>query len=444
MAANINTKDICVATQGIDSKAAVLPVDPIKIEVLRLPADHIDDIEPANVDGGKTTLHVYHEHGCAHKLITPTISPSQERRWGPKLAEQKARRLAKKEAKQQREASQVPALSTKPPSSSPSPPSPKQSSEEVDESYFLHTPYLSFHLPPSVLYAGPSKYWPAQPVALIHTACFWHSYKIQLGASLSLPGVLDPRGVVSRRHNSDPTPRSKHDAEAGKSLKGYRVRGWRLWGETGKKYVHSIRDKRRAGVLFDDPDVFPVVVNEDEKARAGEKVRADEVVYLTWLTPLSHHTRCYAFHFRGVEFRWKGTGTVKEGRRCGWMVRFCHLKLVARVPCDGEGDEERAREVCLGKYTCSIAEEKSGMLEIFDRAVLRFVEECMPGLLKCQSPAKEDVDEIGEGKITWLKKGALYHLIVATVLCMVNAEKEKRHTLIDLIIGAGENAGSGG
>lgn len=140
------------------------------------------------------------------------------------------------------------------------------------------------------------------------------------------------------------------------------------------------------------------------------------------------------------------------------MLRFCHLKLVAKVPLSDKrkmplsgaekaGEVGGRREVCLGKYTSSIAAEKSGTLEIFDGAVVRFVQDYVPTLLEEDSVDGEKADagdEDEEDKIKKLKRGILYQLVVATVLCMANAEKEKRHTLIDLVIGIAENAGNGG
>ena len=398
-----------------------------------------EDAASVTVRESRTLLHIYIDHECGHRAITPIISPSQERRFGPKPAEQKARRAARKAARVLRSSMPI-----SPADHTVSPTSPDINPNSLD-TYYLHTPYLSFHLPASILYTGTDRHVPSKPVAIIHTACFWRSYRIQLGSALSAPGVIDPRGVVSGRHNGGSKRVLREDEKNGdgKALKGYRVRGWRLWGETGKAYVHRIREKRRTGEVFDDPDVD---CEDDKEGRAG-KVVADEVVRLTWTSPLSRHTRCYAFWFRGMEFQWKGTGTVREQRKCGWMLRWCHLKLVARVPVDvGEKEEGCWREFCLGKYTSSIAAEKSGTLEVFDDAVVRLVEENMPGLLAGERPngGRTDNCQDCESKTERLKGGVLYQVIVATVLCMMRAEKEKRHTLIDLIIGAGENAGNGG
>ncbi|KAF2626262.1 hypothetical protein BU25DRAFT_104302 [Macroventuria anomochaeta] len=449
MTAIVHPKTALIATQEPDDKTFIKPSDSIKIDITRLPADkdELEDTTPATTGPSRTALHIYFEPTCGHKLITPTLSPSQERRWGPSPKQQKARRIAKKEAKKLRETNRVSPSSLTPPGPPPLPVSTEPVQAE-EGSYFLHTPYVSFHLPPSVLYVGSERYAPSRPVALVHGGWFWRSYKIQLGPSLAISGVIDPRGVVSYQHNGgDKKTLQRNEAHGdGRMLKGYKVRGWRLWGETGKSYVHTIRSNRKAGISFDDPDIE----NKHGEGRTREKVKADEVVYLRWTTPLSRQTRCYTFQYRGIEFQWKGTGTVSEGRRCGWLLRFCHLKLVAQIPFNSKphaGKEDGMREVCLAKYTSSIATEKSGALEIFDSVVLRFVQDCVPGLLVKEVLGEEkgvDGDGDEEDKIARLKGGVLYQVIVATVLCMVNAEKEKRHTLIDLIIGAGENAGNGG
>lgn len=412
-----------------DSDTPPEPDDSTRVTLL--PTTDMEQVTPGST---RTILHIYHSRHSAHKLITPQLSAPQERRWGPTLREQKALRHAKAAQKAQK------AHTTPQPHS-------------LDPAaFFLHKPRLAFHRPPCVLYTGSSHYDPAVPAALIHSSCFWAAFRIQIGPALAQPGVVDPRGVVSWAHNGGTRGFLRRDERgAGRLLRGYRVRGWRVWGETGRAYVRDVWERRAAKVVGGDPD-------GELKGGAGEKACADEVVWLRWVRPLSRHTRCYAFAFRGVEFQWRGTGSVCEERTCGWMLRFCHLKLVARVPvCAEEEKGERMREVCLGKYTSSLAAEKSGTLEVFDSSVLRFVRECTPSLL-LMDHADDDTDRTGseeleqgylasecdEDEIAHLRKGVLYQLIVATVMCMAKAEKEKRHALIDLILGAGENAGNGG
>ena len=230
-----------------------------------------------------------------------------ERRSGPTIKEQKATRKEKKE----RVDAGVPSV------------------EPDDNAFFLHRPYLAFHVPPRVLYIGNSKHT-AQPAILIHEGCFWTEYKLQLLPSIT--GILDPRGVAPWRHNGGDKKALKHDDH---KLKGYKVRPWRLWGEAGKDYVRSVKNIRKTGE-GQDPDVITTTNGKSE-----EPATADEVVYLRWKNPLSRHTRCYQFQYAGIEFFWKGTGFVKESRTCGVLLRFNHLKLVTRLPGTEEKKEER-------------------------------------------------------------------------------------------------------
>ncbi|KAJ8115061.1 hypothetical protein OPT61_g3207 [Boeremia exigua] len=446
MAAAIEPKTALILRAELATKSRSVPSEDIKVDITRSPTEDTEDATSVSAQDTRTLLHIYFQSDCGSKSITPTLSPSQERRWGPTPKEQKARRAAKKAAKKLRSASRLCPTPTTPVESAALPIS-TGPAEATGDSYFMHTPYLSFHVPPSVLYVGTDRYSPSIPVALVTSGCFWRAYRIQLGRALSLPGVIDPRGVVSWRHNggSKTVLRDNDRNGDGRLLKGYKVRGWRLWGETGKSYVHTIRNQRKAGQLFDDPD------NNDksDNRTTRHKVRADEVVHLTWTRPLSRHTRLYSFKFRGIEFQWKGTGTVSEGRECGWMLRFCHLKLVAKIPINVESEkEEGTREVCLGKYTSSVAAEKSGTLTVFDQVVVRFAMEWMPSLIEEEMQGAEKTGSLDcnaeENQVSNLKRGSLYQLIVATVLCMASAEKEKRHTLMDLVIGILENAGNGG
>ncbi|KAF2830640.1 hypothetical protein CC86DRAFT_165152 [Ophiobolus disseminans] len=397
-----------------------LPSKPPVLEVARIRTDDEDD-EDDDSTYRHSTFHIYGEKEC-YKVISPALDPTKERRTGPTLKQLKARRAEQKE----RKASGLP----------PTAPN--------DNAFFLHRPYLAFHIPPHVLYTGNSKHG-TTPAVLIHPGCFWKEYKLQLGPSIGLPGVLDPRGVVAWKHNGGEKKALKADAH---KLKGYKVRTWRLWGETGKEYVQCVKRSRATGEAM-DPDVL------DTKAPTQPAV-ADEVVHLRWSSPLSLQTRRYHFTYRGVDFHWKGTGTVKESRRCGVLLRFNHLKLVARLPLD-TGDEkemkkDQRREVCLGKFTSSVAKMKSGTLELYDMALVRLCEEYMSEMLE-EDPFEDEEAESVDGptesvtesfKTARLKKSTLYQVIVATALCMVGSEKEKRHTVLDFIMQAGEGGGGGG
>jgi hypothetical protein len=303
--------------------------------------------------------------------------------------------------------------------------------EPDNNAFFLHRPYLAFHVPPRVLYMGNSKHT-AQPAVLIHEGCFWKEYKLQLLPPI--PGIIDPRGVVCWRHNGGDKKALKLDDH---KFKGYKVRTWRLWGETGKDYVHSVKSTRDTGDGL-DPDVI-----REQNVRSGEPATADEVVYLRWTNPLSRRTRRYHFHYAGIDFLWKGTGSVKESRACGLLLRFNHLKLVAQVPATEQKRQEPA-ELCLGTYTSSVAREKNGTLEFFDATIMRLVDEYAPSMLSEIEGGLEEEDKDTE-RVLRMRRSTLYQVFVATAMCMIKSEKEKRHTLLDLLLtGATEGGGAGG
>jgi folylpolyglutamate synthase/dihydropteroate synthase len=104
------------------------------------------------------------------------------------------------------------------------------------------------------------------------------------------------------------------------------------------------------------------------------------------------------------------------------FLRFNHLKLVA-----GVSAEKGGHEVCLGKYTSSIAKEKSGVLELFDGAIVRFAEEHALGSLE------EGLDGESEERVA-----------EDDVDVKIASEKEKRHTLIDILVEAASQGGGGG
>jgi hypothetical protein len=418
---------------------------PSCIEITRLPTPDVDDdddeLKPtSSID---STYHIY-SAGEVHKLISPTIDPTKDRRSGPTLKEQKASRISRKT----RKAAGLP----------PTIPD--------SNAFFLHRPYLAFHCPPSVLYTGNSKY-ETTPTILIHPSLFWREYKLQLGPAIGAPGVLDPRGVVCWKHNGGDKLALKSDPH---KLKGYKVRTWRLWGETGKAYVRRVKKIRKTGDGIDPDTIDGRVLAKEKKANDTDlldvaaqnpsvPVRANEVVTLRWTSPFSRQTRTYHFSYRGLDFSWKGTGTVKESRRCGMFLRFNHLKLVVKVPLSPvpqEKDNEKSitatekderLEICLGKFTSSVAHDKSGTLVLFDKALVRLVDEYVPGMLVEEDHLEKGRDEEDDfqEKVSRLKKSSLYQVIVATATCMIASEKEKRHTLIDVLVALAEGgAGAGG
>lgn len=367
------------------------------VQITRLPDSDI----PVH-DARRTTYHIY-DVKQKHRRIQTVVDIKKE---SPLSTEGRKARKARKEAKKTGVVIEL------------------ETSGDVDDAFFLHSPYVAFHGPPKVLYAGQDKH--ATPAILIHGSAFWRRYTLQYGDSIATPGVLDPRGVVCWKHNGGDKKALKADA---RRLKGYKVRTWRLWGETGKAYVHQVKANRKARI-GPDPDVLV----DPTTGEIEQPILADGVVYLKWERPFSRHTRRYHFEFGGIDFSWKGTGSVEKSKHCGFCLRFAHLKLVAKLPTDGTNQKDRD-EVCLALYVCSMNKKKCGRLEIFDNALLRLTEDYL-----------EPVGEIGVAeeeaeKVKRLKKTMLYKIVIATAMCMIAGEKEKREMVYEWLQEAGEGAG---
>ena len=305
--------------------------------------------------------------------------------------------------------------------------------EDCDKpGFFLRQPYLSFHHPPRVFMRGLAK--DGAPLCLVHSSLFWRRMKLQLGHRLADDGIVDPRGVVDASYNVNKEARGEAD------LKGYKVRSWRLWCESGKKYHRQVNEQRRSGLEIDK--VW-------DAAHMNSKPIIDEVVMLDWVSPFSRDTRRYHFRYAGLDFYWKGTGTVKESRCCGMFLRYNHLKLVARVPLTDSSDPQLSKtankrknhdsefgEVCLAKYTSLIGVKKSGTLEVFESAIHRIYQDYITPQNGTTKEVLDDVDG--------LKQTRLYHLVIATGMCMVIQERQKRETVkktIELLIAGGEGGG---
>jgi hypothetical protein len=341
----------------------------------------------------RTTYHIYHEKN-RHRRIQTTIDLDLE-------SPRSAARCAAKEKVQTRTVDET----------------------DASQSFFFHKPYLAFHSPPLVLHAGSTKHGP--PVLLIHSSAFWRKYKIQYGDSLAAADVLDPRGVVAFSHHGGNKPDQLKADDT--KLKGYKVRTWRLWGESGKDYVRQVREERKHGRKRE---------SGPQRSECGDPVRADGVVYLKWSNPFSLCTRQYHFHYASIDFYWKGTSSVKKRGFFGMFVRFNHLKIVAaiHVPSPVEtGAEPAVREVCLGRYVSSVSKKKCGRLELYDGVIARLVEE--------HSGKKDGEQERGRDETLERRKVCLVRIIVATAICMIAAEKEKREAVGQWLEHAGEGGG---
>ncbi|KAI5785889.1 hypothetical protein EDC01DRAFT_661859 [Geopyxis carbonaria] len=346
--------------------------------------------------------------------------------------------------------------------------------------YYMHAPTLWGHVPPRTLRLGGRKDAPV--VCLIDGDMSWRRWKLDFAApackkprgapmradttpaplqSLNDPGVMDPRGVQTAR---------------------YPLRSWSLPGESGKAWAREQRARRRTGVEIPDA----CLPRAPDEAAIPPHLRVTDgddacVLLLVWN---GWWTREYAFAVRGVQMRWKGTGTVRDEKKYwGSWCRYNHLKLVAYLPDadsefvererwekekekvgvlkrirsvasfrsgvsdagSGSGSERDealsgCRPVLLAKYTCIWANRKAGRLVVYEPGL----EEVAAAGLAARKESRKGQEEVQEEEVVETVETAterLRHVVVATALCMLQGEKEKRDTLRAIAEGA---AGAGG
>ncbi|CUS15351.1 unnamed protein product [Tuber aestivum] len=330
--------------------------------------------------------------------------------------------------------------------------------------------------------------------------------------NLNDPGVIDPRGVLASKY---PLRRSGHRK-----------------GESGKKYVTEYTKRRKTTKAAPDPQLkrsksfsdtarrifrlntaSPALGPKDEADATArlktegtaepttEPTREEEIKSMLPSGPkpedLPDHlkpetleegsllmkwsgwlTREYSFKWRGIEFVWKGTGTVRDEKRYwGSLSRYNHLKLVVKIPEEPEekveeevttetkddkkepqisirrqssfssfvstitrrnsnasllsagrsGKPRGHREVVIAKYTCLLAQRKCGRFVIYEKAL------------------RETTYLTLDGNDPDVARERLRHVVIATGLCMLQGEKQKRDTMKKVAeIGLGEIANVSG
>lgn len=271
-------------------------------------------------------------------------------------------------------------------------------------------------------------------------------------------GAIDPRGLVSWHRRSSRKNSPTGEAE----VKGYKVRRWRFGGESGKQFYRGVEEDRRcrARDLAHDQGHTQYLVKEEDRAEnkafanelkqtadeemktgSWDPVLADEVIPVTWTnpSPFSKRVRWYRFWYKGVKATWKGSRNIPANKMWGRrLMPVHHLKLIAELPdtqyLEGKdrGDDLH-QEVVLARYSSSLSGGKYGTLTIFDEEVRRvFASQRMKG--SRQGFGDKDAGVMDE-----------YDVIVATAMCMVLGEWQKRKTVLEILLallGAGAEGGS--
>jgi hypothetical protein len=277
---------------------------------------------------------------------------------------------------------------------------------EESHSYFLHQPKLLFCNPPRVLRRGSHR--DGEPVCLIYSAPFWSHWNVQFQENL--PDILDPRGMVPFENRSRLDNTTKGDDCA---LTGYKVRTWRVWGESGKAY-HDCVNARRKMKREEGFDEIPI----------HEPKFADEAKQLKWSFPFLNPRR-YEFQYADIHFSWEGTRDLPaEDKLAKLLLPLSHLKLVAQVP--------GGKSYIIGIFSSAINSDKYGRLWIFDNMISKVLEES-------GNSSFRDRDQIvEEGAATQsepdIRTTRVYELVVAMSLCMIMGEWEKRMTVYLVIL----------
>lgn len=374
--------------------------------------------ETLSEDPKWTTYHIWHHHE-SHLALTPIFDPEREKlcSWDRKKKKKKPRDSIEQE---------------KPIPNPNDPPS-----------FFIHNPTVAFNSTPRTLRLGDNKH--ASAACVIHNSWWWKRWKLQFVDAVTAERLLDRRGVVKEQQTGDWQTDDY-------SFKGYKVRPWRLTGESGKEWVREMNKQRADKNVSEEHAILPQL---DALSPSISPLRADEVLYLDWETPLSLQTRRYHFNYANLDFYWKGTGTVREKRILGSWLRYAHLKLIVRLPLVLDSTSSVAdcgtHEVCLAKYTSSINPKKSGALEIYDDAVARLVKEHLsefpfpfsPALLQAIGEKSTTSAHINAG-VSDIRQTRLYHIIVGTAVCMIIGEHQKREYLrraLEIATGGLEGAG---
>jgi hypothetical protein len=272
-------------------------------------------------------------------------------------------------------------------------------------SYFIHRPVLAFHDPPRTLLRGSHKL--GKPICIINSSAFWRDWNIQFVPNLEK--IIDRRGVVKWEHRTRLDNRCTKDDRV---LEGYKVRSWRIWGETGAAYHRSVNARRKA--LREE--------GKEEKI-TFEPAMADEVVRLKWASPFTNPRR-YSFTYAGIAFFWEGTRDLPDDVWSKRLMPLNHLKLIGQIP----GREK----VFLAHYRSDFSSKKFGRLLVFDSAISRLLEESGNTALGTSQDVGEN-ENLFVAEHTQPERGVkntrLYDLVMATSICMVIGEWQKRLTV---------------
>ncbi|KAJ5675178.1 uncharacterized protein N7477_005112 [Penicillium maclennaniae] len=179
-----------------------------------------------------------------------------------------------------------------------------------------------------------------------------------------------------------------------------------------------------------------------EEEEKFQPATAEKVVKLKWSSPLTNARR-YHFCYAGTRFFWEGTRDLHVNEK--WSRRLMplnHLKLVVELP-----GRER---LFLAHFSSDFSSKKFGKLWVVDSSVTKVLE--MVEVHRGLDGSDPKVSFKSQSESTNLRESRLRvnEIIIATAMCMVIGEWQKRLTLWFIIMLIAESgkcanmAGAGG
>jgi len=232
------------------------------------------------------------------------------------------------------------------------------------------------------------------------------------------------------------------------------AKSWSMPTEQGKLSINSENSK------------------DKKKKKKNGKLPVDpsKLTQLKWASPLSKKTRQYTFTHGPLTFHWKGTSTVQSTRAFKAWCRYNHLKLVAEIPSPApaaRSSDAKApaspplpthHTLVLASYVSDANPNKPGTLTLRDDAIASVWRAFIApwegttgaGAGAAATPLdgqRGNVFAYGAGGGGGaddgdVKDSRFWDAIVATGLCMIFGEWQKRETIRQIIQALASGAGS--
>ncbi|KAJ5449419.1 uncharacterized protein N7458_005868 [Penicillium daleae] len=129
-----------------------------------------------------------------------------------------------------------------------------------------------------------------------------------------------------------------------------------------------------------------------------------EVVYLSWMSPMSKDTRCYHVQYAGLDSYWKGTHIESDAVYSGIFLQHNHLKLIVQLP-------------KIHPVQQSDDPEMAGTLEIFESVVSGLQDYISSD--GSVEPVSFDKDADSR------RRSSICEVLLSTAVCMIIGEYQK-------------------